>query len=192
MITAIGIAGSPRRNGNSATLLESALEGARSAGATAAMIRLDELSYGGCRACEVCAPRGECTLVDGLTPVFAALRLADIWILASPIYRDGLSGQFKSFFDRLSCWEGRNRLAGTRRAAMIVTYEAREREDYRRVADTVPFYLAWMGDFGDVKVLVGPELKGPTDASTRTDLLERAAAVGRELVEEARFAAVPR
>lgn len=189
MFKAIGIAGSPRRAGNSTTLMEAALRGARSAGATTAAIHLDELSFGGCRACDACAPEGECTLRDGLTPVFAALRLADVWILASPIYRDGLSGQFKSFFDRCSCWEGRNRLGGARRAAMVVTYEAKEREDYLRVARTVPFYLKWMGDFGEPRVLAAPELKKATDARARPDLLAQAEALGCELVEELRPAA---
>ena len=184
MVTAIGVAGSPRRSGNSATLLEAALDGARGAGATTSAVRLADLDFEGCRACARCAPEGECTLTDALTPVFAALRLAHVWILASPIYRDGLSGQFKCFFDRCSCWEGRNRLPGARRAAMIVTYEAAEREDYLKVAQTVPFYLGWMGDFGEVSVLVGSGLKGSTDAAARPELLERARETGRRLVEE--------
>ena len=126
MVKAIGIAGSPRREGNSTMLLDAALKGAASAGARVALIRLNDLTFRGCQACEPCAPDGDCILRDDLAPVFAALRLADVWILASPIYRDGLSGQFKSFFDRCCCWEGRNRLPGTRRAAMIVAYADKE------------------------------------------------------------------
>ena len=183
MVKVIGIAGSPRRTGNSSTLLQAVLTGAASAGADTALVHLNDLIYCGCQACEACAPEGECTIHDGLTPVFAALRLADVWVLASPIYRDGLSGQFKSFFDRCCCWEGQNRLPGRRRAAMIVTYADKEREDYRKVAETVPFYLSWMGDFGDVEVMAAAEL-GPAGAvSARPDLLAKAEALGRSLVE---------
>ena len=123
---------------------------------------------------------------DDLAPVFAALRLADVWILASPIYRDGLSGQFKSFFDRC-CWmeAKERRLPGRRRAAMIVTYVAKERDDYRKVADTVPFYLAWMGDFGEVEVMSEGQLGPVGDAAARPDLLARAEEMGKRLVEEA-------
>jgi multimeric flavodoxin WrbA len=183
VVKAIGIAGSPRREGNSTMLLDAALKGAASAGAGVALIRLNDLTFRGCQACDPCAPDGDCILKDDLIPVFAALRLADVWILASPIYRDGLSGQFKSFFDRCCCWEGQNRLPGRRRAAMIVTYADKERDDYRKVAETVPFYLSWMGDFGDVEVMAAAEL-GPAGAvSARPDLLAKAEALGRSLVE---------
>ena len=180
----IGIAGSPRRAGNSSTLLQAALRGAASAGAETASVHLNDLIYRGCQACERCAPEGECVIHDGLTPVFAALRLADVWLLASPIYRDGLSGQFKSFFDRCAAWEGKNRLSGKRRAAIIVTYMDKERDDYRHVAETVPFYLGWMGDFSDVEVLVGAELGPVGAAAARPDLIARAEALGKKLVRE--------
>jgi len=183
MVKVIGIAGSPRRTGNSSTLLQAALEGATSAGASTALIHLNDLTYRGCQACEQCAPDGECVIQDGLTPVFAALRLADVWVLASPIYRDGLSGQFKSFFDRCAAWEGKNRLPGKRRGAMIVTYMDKERDDYRRVAETVPFYLGWMGDFSDVEVFAAAELGPAGAAAARPDLIAQAQALGRRLVE---------
>jgi multimeric flavodoxin WrbA len=183
MVKVIGIAGSPRRDGNSTTLLRAVLDGAAEAGAEIAIIHLNDLMYSGCQACEECAPDGECVIADDLTPVFAALRLADVWVLASPIYRDGLTGQFKTFFDRCACWEGRNRLSGSRRAAMIVTYMEPEREDYTRVAQTVPFYLRWMGDFDVTEVFAGAGL-GPADAAAnRPELLAEARALGRRLAE---------
>ena len=185
MVKAIGIAGSPRREGNSTTLVKAALRGAASAGADIALIHLNDLRFRGCQACEQCAPEGECIIKDDLTPVFAALRLADVWILASPIYRDGLSGQFKSFFDRCCCMEGeQNRLPGERRAAMIVTYVAKARDDYRKVAETVPFYLGWMGDFGEVEVMAEAGLGPVGAAASRPELLARAEALGKRLVEE--------
>jgi len=184
MAKAVGISGSPRRAGNSATLLRAALQGAAAAGAETALVHLNDLTYRGCQGCADCGQGGECTLQDELTPVFAALREADVWLLASPIYHDGLSGQFKGFFDRCAAWEGQNRLPGKRRAAMIITYMDKRREDYLRVARTVPFYLGWMGDFGEVPVLDGAEL-GPADAAAaRADLLAEAEALGRGLVEE--------
>jgi multimeric flavodoxin WrbA len=179
----IGIAGSPRRDGNSTTLLRAVLAGAAEAGAEVAIIHLNDLMYSGCQACEECAPDGECVVADDLLPVFAALRLADVWVFASPIYRDGLSGQFKSFFDRCACWEGKNRLARARRAAMIVTYMDEERDDYARVAETVPFYLNWMGDFGKPEVFVGAKLGAADAAAQRPALLAEARALGKRLVE---------
>jgi multimeric flavodoxin WrbA len=184
MVKAVGIAGSPRRAGNSATLLRVALQGAEVAGAETKLVHLNDLTYRGCQGCAECGQGGECILQDELTPVLAALRETDIWLLASPIYHDGLSGQFKSFFDRCAAWEGENRLPGKRRAAMIITYMEQTREDYLQVARTVPYYLGWMGDFGEVPLLDGAGL-GPADAAAgRADLLAEAGALGRGLVEE--------
>lgn len=184
MLKAVGVSGSPRRAGNSATLLWAALQGAAAAGAEASFVHLNDLTYRGCQGCANCGPGGECVLEDDLTPVLAALREADAWLLASPIYHDGLSGQFKSFFDRAAAWEAQNRLPGRRRAALIITYMDKRREDYLQVARTVPFYLGWMGDFGEVPVLEGAELGPAGAAAARADLLKEAEALGRRLVEE--------
>ena len=189
MVKVIGVAGSPRSAGNSSTLLRAALRGAESAGAQAALIALNDLTFRGCQGCDRCAPAGACVVRDGLAPVFAALELADIWVLASPVYFDGVSGQLKAFFDRLH-WltteEGKlkPRLRGTRRAAVIVTYEDKPRDDYRKLAETLGSYLGWMGDFGDVRVMSEGNL-GPADAvSQRDGLLGAAEQLGRNLAEE--------
>ena len=189
MVKAIGIAGSPRRTGNSSTLLRAVLRGAESAGAESSLIGLNDLTFRGCQGCDRCAPAGECVIRDGLAPVFAALGLADIWVLASPVYFDGVSGQMKAFFDRLH-WltteEGKltPRLRGTRRAAVVVTYEDKPRDDYRKLAETLGSYLGWMGDFGSVHVISEGNL-GPSDAASKqADLLASAEELGRTLVEE--------
>jgi multimeric flavodoxin WrbA len=189
MVKAIGIAGSPRTTGNSSTLLRAVLRGAESAGAEAALIRLNDLTFRGCQGCQRCAPAGECVVKDGLGPVFSALELADIWVLASPVYFDGVSGQLKTFFDRLH-WltteEGKLKpqLRGARRATVILTYEDKPRDDYPKLAETLGSYLGWMGDFGAVRVISEGNL-GPSDAaSRRTDLLASAEDLGRALVEE--------
>lgn len=189
MAKAIGIAGSPRETGNSSTLLHAVLQGAESAGADSSLIRLNDLSFRGCQGCDPCAPAGECVVRDGLLPVFAALELADIWVLASPVYFDGISGQMKTFFDRLH-WltteesKLKPRLRGTRRAAVVLTYEDKPRDDYRKLAETLGAYLGWMGDFGSVPVMSEGNL-GPSDAAAkRVDLLASAEELGRSLTEE--------
>ena len=190
-MTAIGIAGSPRPNGNSTTLLKAVLAGAASAGARTRMIRLDEFSYRGCRGCERCSPRGVCVVKDALTPVLAALDLADIWVLAAPIYYDGVSGQLKLFFDRCRCFtrkdgELKPQLAGKRRGAVIVTYEDKPREDYHRAARVLGNYMSWMGDFGEVEIVAEGRLGPATAAANRPDLLEQSEALGKQLLKQLR------
>ncbi|HIE27183.1 TPA: flavodoxin family protein [Candidatus Poribacteria bacterium] len=185
MCKIIGIAGSPRRDGNSTTLLRQVLQGAEESGAEAQIIYLNDLTFRGCQACDGCVDTGECTLKDELTPYYPKLRAADIWILASPVYFDGVSGQTKLFFDRCRCFAMEvGNLKGKRRAAIILTYEDRPRDDYREIAQRLANYFSWFGDFDTVELFVESRL-GPADAaSRRPELLEKSQSLGHRLVME--------
>ena len=84
------IDGGPRKNMNTAAMLEKFAEGARSAGAEATIVRLYDLDYKGCRSCMACKIKGRATNVckfkDALTPVLDAIAQADGLVLGSPIY----------------------------------------------------------------------------------------------------------
>jgi multimeric flavodoxin WrbA len=98
--------GSPRKKWNTATLLEKALEGAASKGAKTDLIHLYDLNYKGCISCFACKTKGgksygRCAVKDDLTPVFRKVEKADAVILGSPIYFGTVSGEMKSFVERL-------------------------------------------------------------------------------------------
>jgi multimeric flavodoxin WrbA len=188
MLKAIAVAGSPRREGNSATLVKTALAGATAAGAQGEVVHLNDLSFRGCQACQPCTDDDTCRIEDDLTPVLQRLRQADVWLLAAPIYFDGVSGQMKLFFDRLyhlvtAAGELKKQLPGRRAAAIIVTYEAGPRDDYRDVAQRLANYLGWMGEFDPVEVLSAARLGPPDAAAGNPELLAQARAVGQRLVQ---------
>lgn len=188
MNTVIGVAGSPRKNGNSATLMRAVLRGAARAGADTKEVYLNGLVFQGCQGCDRCSPKGTCIVSDQLTPVLAELRQAAGWVLASPIYYDSVSGQMKTFFDRCRAFtrdpetqELRPQLEGRRKGVVIVSYEDKPREDYHHEAEKLANYLAWMGDFGNVEIVCEGNL-GPRDAAAgRPDLLARAEELGKGL-----------
>ena len=98
--------GSPRKKWNTATLLEKALEGAASQGAETELIHLYDLNYKGCMSCFACKTKGNksygrCSVKDDLTPIFKKIEAADAIILGSPIYYGTISGEMKSFIERL-------------------------------------------------------------------------------------------
>jgi multimeric flavodoxin WrbA len=188
--TVIGIAGSARRNGNSATLMRAVLKGARQAGADVKEVYLNGLSFKGCQGCFPCSPKGECVLDDDLTAVLEELRMADGWVLASPIYYDSVSGQMKVFFDRCRTFtrdhethELKPQLEGKRKGVVIVVYEDRPRDDYRHEAQKLAQYLSWMGDFGEVEIISEGDLFAADAVACRPDLLARAEELGRRLFE---------
>ncbi len=102
----IAFNGSPRKKCNTATLLKSALEGAESKGAETELINLYSLDYTGCRSCFACKKRdgksyGKCKPKDDLKNIFEEIENSDAIILGSPIYYGTVTGQMKSFMERL-------------------------------------------------------------------------------------------
>jgi len=181
---AIAIAGSPRRNGNSTTLLKEALKATEESGLRTELIHLNDLSYRGCQACMGCEKTGQCVTKDDMSGIYEKLLEAKVWIFASPIYFCSVSGQMKTFFDRLYCWaQPAFKLPGTRRGAFIVTYEAKESDFYAEVARRLVRYFKWFGDFEVTEVFAAPRLGAADAAKNKPELLEQARALGRKLCE---------
>jgi multimeric flavodoxin WrbA len=178
---AIGIAGSARRRGNSTTLLQAYLEGAEKVGFQTKVIHLYDYTFQACRGCDRCVKGKPCLLHDGLEKVFPLMKKAAIWAMASPVYYDGVTGQLKSFFDRLRFTTyDPHKLKGPRRGILIITYEDKKRKDYPRMARSLIKYLSWQdrGDFGRIRVAAADRL-GPWNAwKKRPALLKRMKKIG--------------
>lgn len=102
----IAVNGSPRKKWNTATLLESALEGAAQAGAQTELVHLYDLDFKGCISCFACKKiggksYGKCAVKDGLTPVLERIAEADALLVGTPIYFHVESGETRSFMERL-------------------------------------------------------------------------------------------
>jgi len=98
--------GSPRKNWNTATLLNKVLEGAASKGAETELIHLYDLNYKGCISCFACKviggkSYGKCPVQDDLAEIFKRVEEADALILGSPIYWGRVTGEMAAFMDRL-------------------------------------------------------------------------------------------
>ncbi|HET6421225.1 MAG TPA: flavodoxin family protein [Geobacteraceae bacterium] len=105
-MTVLAINGSPRKKWNTATLLEKALEGAASTGAETELIHLYDLDFKGCTSCFACKLKGgknygKCAMDDELSPVLEALSDANAFVLGSPIYFGTVTGEMRSFMERL-------------------------------------------------------------------------------------------
>lgn len=102
----IGINGSPRKQWNTATLVAKALEGAAAQGAATELVHLYALDFKGCTSCFACKTRGgksygRCAMNDGLTPVLEKIAEADALVIGSPIYFGSVTGETRSFLERL-------------------------------------------------------------------------------------------
>jgi hypothetical protein len=99
----LGIAGSPRRKGNTETLLHRFLAGAQNAGAEVDKVVAARLSIAGCRACDGCWGDGQCVVQDDFQAINDQLVAADVIALAAPLYFWNLPAQVKVLIDRSQC-----------------------------------------------------------------------------------------
>jgi multimeric flavodoxin WrbA len=102
----IGLNGSPRKNWNSAQMLESALKGAASAGADTELIHLIDLNFTGCRSCFACKRLGgksfgRCAAKDDMTVILNRILEAEAVIISAPVYFGDVPGMVRNLFERL-------------------------------------------------------------------------------------------
>lgn len=100
------IDGGPRRNMNTATMVEAFAEGVRKGGGEAKIVRLYDIDYKGCRSCMACQLKAHrtpyCRYPDGLTDILAECIEADGLVMASPIYYGEVTAQMRAFWERLT------------------------------------------------------------------------------------------
>jgi len=96
----LGIAGSPRRGGNTDLLLNEVMKGAASRGAEVKTIILNHLKIAPCQHCDGCLETGRCKVDDDMQTVYDELMRADRIVLASPVHFMGVTAQAKAMIDR--------------------------------------------------------------------------------------------
>lgn len=129
MTMILGISGSPRKNGNSDSLLRAVLDGAEQAGASTEALYLRDMVYSPCVGCERCRKDQTCTrYVDDMTIQYAKILKATGLVLCSPAHNYNISALLKAFLDRMYCFYNftndrprgySSQLAGQGRVAVI-------------------------------------------------------------------------
>ena len=164
--------GSPRKNGNTAQLVQAFRQGAEQAGHTVSEFFLSGMDIRGCKGCFGGHSSRDCPCVqkDDMQAIYPAVRNCDVVVLASPLYYWNLSGQLRTAMDRLFALEENdgNLLRGHGRCcALLMAAEGNGFADvltyYRHLAD----HLQWedlgqvlAGGNGDVGDIAGkPELQ---------------------------------
>jgi multimeric flavodoxin WrbA len=97
----VALLGSPRANGNTATLTRAFNKTAEELGAVVQTFLLNKLDAKGCQACDACKTETDhCVIRDDLANVLESVKNADVLVAATPIYFADISAQFKIFVDR--------------------------------------------------------------------------------------------
>ena len=107
-IDVLAFAASPRRHGNSETLLDWVLAAMEREGAAVEKIVVAEADIRPCRGCNLCEKLNRCVQRDYMVSyVQDRIIAADCIILASPIYCMGLAAQAKALVDRAQVFRSR-------------------------------------------------------------------------------------
>ncbi|MBW1848396.1 MAG: flavodoxin family protein, partial [Deltaproteobacteria bacterium] len=97
----LGLSCSPRKKGNTVTLLEEMLKGAAEHGANTEFFSISGKDIRGCDSCYSCFTKGECHIQDDMQPLYEKLLEADGIVFGSPIYTYGMTAQAKAIIDRI-------------------------------------------------------------------------------------------
>lgn len=105
MVKILAVYGSPRRDGNTATLLKQAVAGARLEGADVEEVFLRDHKISPCMEIYHCIKAGECAIRDDFQDILAKIEASSGIMLASPIFFYTVSAHTKIFMDRCqSLW----------------------------------------------------------------------------------------
>ena len=171
------LTGSPRKNGNTATLAARFAEGAQAAGHEVFRFDAALTKVSPCRACNACGMNGPCVIKDDFETLREKLVEADVIAFATPMYYFGFSAQLKAVIDRFYALA--RRLHTPKRCVLMMAYadtDARKRDvlvnHYRMLLD----YHGWT----DAGQIIAPGC-WPAGAVARTDLPQKAYDLGKSL-----------
>jgi multimeric flavodoxin WrbA len=100
----LAINSSPKMGeGNTAMILNPFLEGMRAAGAEVELFYTKNLKVNPCKGDYICWFRtpGKCIHTDDMEMLLPKFARADIWVFATPVYFDGISGAMKNLIERM-------------------------------------------------------------------------------------------
>ncbi len=107
-VRVLAFAGSPRRGGNSETLLDWVLAAmAKEPDVVVEKIPLTGADINPCKGCNACQKLNKCVQRDGMDVAHDKIIAADVIILAAPIFCMGIAAQAKALIDRAQVFTSR-------------------------------------------------------------------------------------
>jgi multimeric flavodoxin WrbA len=192
-VKVLGIFGSPRRGGNTDTLLEEALKGAELEGAKVERLILSNFTISACKECHGCDKTGDCIITDDMRDIYPNLLESDVIILASPIFFYGVTAWAKALIDRSQALWARKYLVkdpslgkeGKKRKGFFISVGATKGQKvFEGAVLTVKYFFDTFNvEYAGDLLLRGVEAKD--DILKHPEALRQAFEFGKKLVKEA-------
>ncbi|HUW95890.1 MAG TPA: flavodoxin family protein [Anaerolineae bacterium] len=185
----LGLAGSPRRHGNTELLLDQVLGGAASKGAQTEKVIIPAMNIDSCDECEGCYETGRCIVQDDFQLLYPRLIKAERIVLAAPIFFMGLPAQAKAFIDRCQCFWARRYVlqdplpptdTGVQRQGFLISTAGGADTSFRCAAISLKAFLDTLdATYGGELTFPGVDEKGAI--LSHATALEDALALGKSL-----------
>ena len=176
----VAVIGSPRRRGNTATLVDAALEELERGGCECTRIVLADKRIEFCSGHVFCGER-PCPHDDDMAGILEQVYAADGLLLATPIYYENVSGQMKTFMDRNATrYYGGEQLSPKAVGLIAVAGES----DAEDTLAAMRRFVALSNPEELPVVALGGCADKPGEAAQDAELMAKAREVGRSMVEQ--------
>jgi multimeric flavodoxin WrbA len=182
--------GSPRKKGNTATLLKNIVQIAEQHSCHCDLLYLNSMSFSGCQSCGGCEKTGRCVVMDDMQLIYEKMDNADRVVLASPIYFYNVSAQLKACIDRIQAFWCRKYLlhtaapkAATRRGYLVSIAATRGERIFEGAILTAQYAVDAMGiEYGGEFLVKGME--GHDAVANAPQVLQQAATFALDLLQD--------
>jgi len=190
----LGVVGSPRREGNTSTLLQEALKPFKKNSIETKLVFLSDYNIRDCNGCESCKETYKCVINDDMQKLYPDILESDAIILGSPTYFYNVSADIKAFIDRCYCfeifdkddrsvWMGLNEATGIKYAAVLAVSEQEKEEDMGFTAETMVKSLEALG-YRVISTVKALHLFEAGEALNNKKVMEDANQAGKKLLKQ--------
>jgi len=191
MLRMLALSMSPRKGGNSDTLLGAFIEGAGINYADVRHFHTHKMDISPCTGCGACESTGECIIRDDFDTVREELILADCIVFATPLYFMNVPARGKAFIDRCQMfWTSKHRLKqdlfeGRQRFGILLACAGAQRgprgsDVFRGLKDTMTYVYDALGLIDSGSLLV-PGVDAPDDVRGNKGILDTARDLGNSI-----------
>lgn len=174
--------GSPRMDGNTATLLNLIAKGAREHGGEVHFYTLFKMKFMACQSCFSCRMGEDCVINDEVHAALQKVKTADAVVVGSPIYMMQMTGPVKNLYDRffpLTDTEWRPRF-GTKKMVTVYTQGMQDPHLFESYFEYTAAMFPWFG-FELVENIICTNANDPETADRDAEMKIRAYEAGKAL-----------
>ena len=179
----IGLSGSPRKEANTDRLVAQVLAGAQTAGAETEFFRIADLNIKGCISCYYCKSHDTCSIKDDMQGLYKEIHAADAVVIGSPVYMGQMSGQTKTFIDRLLPLLNADFTTRLKKHPALISVFTQGQPDtgmFKPYMENTHRMLGFLG-FNPKEIVVAGGTREKADVDKQMDLMARAKALGASL-----------